>query len=86
MPPAQTARRRLRRWITDNGIGPREVARRLACNHASVIAWRDGARVPTALWRAAIERLTGIPAASWASDRELRALANVATGGGAGAA
>ena len=72
-PTGPTPRERLKIWRKGRDLSQAEAGAMVGVSGPAWCEWESGGRNPTD-HRAALEVLTGIPAAAWATDREREAL------------
>ena len=58
----------LKAWLKDEGRKSSWLAKHCMADQSTVSHWVNGNRMPHAVNRAAIERLTGIPASAWVAE------------------
>lgn len=68
-----TPRERLKAWRDGRGLSQKEAGAMIGVSGPAWCEWESGGRSPVE-HRAALEVLTGIPAAAWATDREREAV------------
>ena len=61
-------RQQLADWLKRSDTSQASLARQLETSTTNIQRWLHGHRVPRVEFLAKLERLTGIPSASWAND------------------